>query len=79
MAGRLHAIEIATNEREAQLNAILSEVQILKQGGANVETELNDNLAEKEALMRHCAILTEQNQNLQSELERFVVSDEQFR
>ena len=64
MAGRLQAINIATAEREAQLEAMLSEIHVLKQGAGAVESELNDNLAEKEALERHCAILTDQNTHL---------------
>jgi len=44
-----------------------------------MRTDLNDYLAEKEALERHSRILLGQNDDLTKELERFVNTDEMLR
>lgn len=45
----------------------------------NMRSDLNDYLAEKEALERHSRILLGQNDDLTKELERFVNTDEMLR
>ena len=45
----------------------------------NMRNDLNDYLAEKEALERHSRILLGQNDDLTKELERFVNTDEVLR
>lgn len=45
----------------------------------NMRNDLNDYLAEKEALDRHSRILLGQNDDLTKELERFVNTDEVLR
>jgi hypothetical protein len=46
---------------------------------ANMRSDLNDYMAEKEAMERHCRILLGQNDDLTKELERFVNTDEVLR
>ena len=44
-----------------------------------MRNELNDQLAEKDALERHTKVLLGQNDDLTRELERFVTTDEELR
>jgi hypothetical protein len=46
---------------------------------ANMRSDLNDYMAQKEALERHSRILLGQNDDLTKELERFVNTDEVLR
>ena len=66
-------------EREDNLYACKKDIENQQYVNTNLRTDLNDYLAEKEALERHSRILLGQNDDLTKELERFVNTDEMLR
>jgi hypothetical protein len=61
------------------LYAVKKDIENLTYSNTNMRADLNDYLAEKEALERHSRILLGQNDDLTKELERFVNTDEVLR
>lgn len=59
--------------------AVKKDIENLSYSNTNMRNDLNDYLAEKEALERHSRILLGQNDDLTKELERFVNTDEVLR
>ena len=59
--------------------AVKKDIENLTYSNTNMRADLNDYLAEKEALERHSRILLGQNDDLTKELERFVNTDEVLR
>jgi hypothetical protein len=61
------------------LYGIKKDIENNQYTNTNMRGDLNDYLAEKEALERHSRILLGQNDDLTKELERFVNTDEVLR
>lgn len=79
LGAQLRSQDIQVKDREENLHAIRRDVEGLTVTNANLRTDLNDQLAEKDALDRHSRVLLGQNDDLTRELERFVNTDEVLR
>jgi chromosome segregation ATPase len=76
MSGKIRSYEIQNKEKEENLFGCKKDVENQQYTNSNMRNDLNDYLAEKEALERHSRILLGQNDDLTKELERFVNTDE---
>ena len=74
---RSHDINI--KDRHESLHAVKRDLEALAMTNNNMRADLNDQMAEKEALERHSRVLLSQNDDLSKELERFVSTDEVLR
>ena len=79
LGGNIRSSEININDREENLYGCKKDIEHLSYTNQNMRTDLNDYLAEKEAMERHSRILLGQNDDLTKELERFVNTDEVLR
>lgn len=77
--GQIRSVEIRCKEKEDAAYAVKKDIENQQYVNTNMRTDLNDYLAEKEALERHSRILLGQNDDLTKELERFVNTDEMLR
>jgi len=78
-SGKIRSIEIQSKEKEDGLYQCKKDIENQQYTNTNMRNDLNDYLAEKEALERHSRILLGQNDDLTKELERFVNTDEVLR
>jgi len=72
-------MDIQIKEKEDNLFGVRKDIDNQQYTNTNMRSDLNDYLAEKEALDRHSRILLGQNDDLTKELERFVNTDEVLR
>jgi chromosome segregation ATPase len=79
LGGNIRSAEINVKDREENLYGCKKDIEHLSYTNQNMRTDLNDYLAEKEAMDRHSRILLGQNDDLTKELERFVNTDEVLR
>ena len=79
LAGKIRSVEIRCKEKEDNLYGCKKDIENQQYTNTNMRGDLNDYLAEKEALERHSRILLGQNDDLTKELERFVNTDEVLR
>lgn len=79
VSGKIRSIDIRNKEKEDDLYAVKKDIENQQYVNTNMRNDLNDYLAEKEALERHSRILLGQNDDLTKELERFVNTDEILR
>jgi regulator of replication initiation timing len=79
LAGKIRSVEIRCKEKEDNLYGCKKDIENQQYTNTNMRNDLNDYLAEKEALERHSRILLGQNDDLTKELERFVNTDEVLR
>lgn len=79
LAGKIRSVEIRSKEKEDGLYGVKKDIENQQYTNGNMRGDLNDYLAEKEALDRHSRILLGQNDDLTKELERFVNTDEVLR
>jgi chromosome segregation ATPase len=79
VSGKIRSYEIQNKEKEDQCYAVKKDIDNQQYTNTNMRNDLNDYLAEKEALERHSRILLGQNDDLTKELERFVNTDEVLR
>ena len=77
--GQIRSVEIRSKETEDNLYGVKKDIENQSYVNTNMRNDLNDYLAEKEALERHSRILLGQNDDLTKELERFVNTDEMLR
>ena len=76
LGGQIRSLDIQNKEREDGLYAVRKDIENMNYTNGNMRGDLNDYMAEKEALERHSRILLGQNDDLTKELERFVNTDE---
>ena len=79
LGGQIRSLDIQNKEREDGLYAVRKDIENMNYTNGNMRGDLNDYMAEKEALERHSRILLGQNDDLTKELERFVNTDEVLR
>lgn len=79
LSGKTRSVDIRSKEKEDELYGTKKDIENQQYVNTNMRTDLNDYLAEKEALERHSRILLGQNDDLTKELERFVNTDEMLR
>lgn len=79
LAAQLRSLDIQLREREESLYGCRKDIENQQYTNQNMRHDLNDYLAEKDALERHSRILLAQNDDLTKELERFVNTDEVLR
>lgn len=79
IGGQIRASEINIKEKEDGLYGSKKDIESQQYSNGNMRQDMNDYLAEKEALDRHSRILLGQNDDLTKELERFVNTDEVLR
>ena len=79
LGGQIRSQDVTIKDKEENLYAVKKDIENLTYSNTNMRTDLNDYLAEKEALERHSRILLGQNDDLTRELERFVNTDEVLR
>lgn len=79
LGAQLRSQDIQIKDRDENLHAVRRDIEGLTVTNANLRTDLNDQLAEKDALDRHSRVLLGQNDDLTRELERFVNTDEVLR
>lgn len=72
-------MDIQAKDKEENLYAVKKDIENQQYTNSNMRADLNDYLAEKDALERHSRILLGQNDDLTKELERFVNTDEVLR
>ena len=72
-------MDVQNQERESNLYGIRKDIENEQIRNSQQRGDLNDYLAEKDALERHSRILLGQNDDLTKELERFVNTDEVLR
>ena len=75
----IRSAEIRIKEKEVMHFGVKKDIKAQNYTNSNMRSDLNDYLAEKEAMERHCRILLGQNDDLTKELERFVNTDEVLR
>ena len=71
--------DIQNKEKDDTCYTIKKDIENQQYTNNNMRGDLNDYLAEKDALERHSRILLGQNDDLTKELERFVNTDEVLR
>ena len=79
LSGKIRSMDIQIKEKEDNLFGVRKDIDNQQYTNTNMRSDLNDYLAEKEALDRHSRILLGQNDDLTKELERFVNTDEVLR
>jgi len=75
----IRSAEIRIKEKEDMHFGVKKDIEAQNYTNANMRSDLNDYMAEKEAMERHSRILLGQNDDLTKELERFVNTDEVLR
>ena len=75
----IRSTEIRIKEKEDTHFGIKKDIENQNYTNQAMRSDLNDYMAEKEALERHSRILLGQNDDLTKELERFVNTDEVLR
>jgi chromosome segregation ATPase len=79
LSSNIRSLDIRCKEKEDDLYGVRKDIENQQYVNTNMRSDLNDYLAEKEALERHSRILLGQNDDLTKELERFVNTDEILR
>jgi len=79
LAGQVRSLDIQSKDKEENLYGVKKDIENQQYTNSNMRGDLNDYLAEKDALERHSRILLGQNDDLTKELERFVNTDEVLR
>ena len=77
--GQIRSLDVQNQDRESNLYGIRKDIENEQIRNSQQRGDLNDYLAEKDALERHSRILLGQNDDLTKELERFVNTDEVLR
>lgn len=72
-------MDVQNQDKESNLYGIRKDIEGENIRNGQQRGDLNDYLAEKDALERHSRILLGQNDDLTKELERFVNTDEVLR
>ncbi len=72
-------MDVQNQDKESNLYGIKKDIEGEQIRNSQQRGDLNDYLAEKDALERHSRILLGQNDDLTKELERFVNTDEVLR
>ena len=72
-------MDVQNQDKESNLYGIRKDIENEQVRNGQQRGDLNDYLAEKDALERHSRILLGQNDDLTKELERFVNTDEVLR
>jgi len=72
-------LDVQNQDKESNLYGIRKDIEGENIRNGQQRGDLNDYLAEKDALERHSRILLGQNDDLTKELERFVNTDEVLR
>ena len=79
MAGVIRTNDIKIKERDEDLYIVKRDIEGQIVTNSNMRADMNEGLAEKDALERHSRVLLGQNDDLTKELERFVNTDEVLR
>lgn len=75
----LRTNEIKMKERDEDLYVVKRDIENQIVTNSNMRADMNEKMAEKDALERHSRVLLGQNDDLTKELERFVNTDEVLR
>ena len=79
LSGQIRSLDVQNTDKESNLYSIRKDIENEQIRNSQQRNDLNDYLAEKDALERHSRILLGQNDDLTKELERFVNTDEVLR
>jgi chromosome segregation ATPase len=79
LGGQIRSLDVQNTDKESQLYGIKKDIENEQIRNSQQRGDMNDYLAEKDALERHSRILLGQNDDLTKELERFVNTDEVLR
>lgn len=79
LSGVVRSNDIALKDKDEHLYAVKRDIEGLTHTNANLRSDLNMQLQEKDAIDRHSRVLLGQNDDLTRELERFVNTDEVLR
>lgn len=79
LGGQIRSLDVQNTDKESHLYGIKKDIENEQIRNSQQRGDMNDYLAEKDALERHSRILLGQNDDLTKELERFVNTDEVLR
>ena len=79
LSTQIRTNEIKLKERDEDLYVVKRDIESQIVTNSNMRADMNEKLAEKDALERHSRVLLGQNDDLTKELERFVNTDEVLR
>lgn len=79
MGAQARTHEIKIKERDEDLYVVKRDIEGQIVTNSNMRSDMNERMAEKDALERHSRVLLGQNDDLTKELERFVNTDEVLR
>ena len=79
VAAQIRANDINIKDKEEGLFGVKRDLEALTHANANLRSDLNNGLQEKDAMDKHSRVLLGQNDDLTRELERFVNTDEVLR
>lgn len=79
LSAQIRSLDVQIKEKEDGVYVCKKDIENAQYTNKNMRGDLNDYLAEKEALERHSRLLLGQNDDLTKELERFVNTDEILR